>query len=157
MSSLKAIRLQKNLTQKDAAALLGVSLRSYKDYENSTEKQNTLKYKSMISELERFVAVDEEHGIITLDDIKKACKSVLGEYDVRYCILFGSYAKGTATEQSDVDLLISTDIVGLKFYGIAEKLREALHKKVDLLDLRQLSGNTALLDEILKEGIRVYE
>ena len=157
MSSLKAIRLQKNLTQKDAATLLGVSLRSYKDYENNEEKQKSLKYKSMVSELEKYTAIDEEHGILAIQDIKNACKTVLDEYDVRYCILFGSYAKGTQTEKSDVDLLISTDIVGLKFYGIAEKLREALHKQVDLLDLRQLSGNTALLDEILKEGIRVYE
>ena len=81
----------------------------------------------------------------------------LNEYDVKYCILFGSYAKGKATEKSDVDLLISTEIVGLRFFGIAERLRETLHKKVDLLDLRQLADNQALIDEILKDGVRVYE
>ena len=81
----------------------------------------------------------------------------MNEYDVKYCILFGSYAKGKATEKSDVDLLISTEIVGLRFFGIAERLRDALHKKVDLLDLRQLADNQALIDEILKDGVRVYE
>ena len=157
MSSLKELRLSKKLTQQEACAILGVSLRSYKEYENNEKKVGTLKYRSMISELEKYVVLDEEHGILTLDEIKQGCKAVLDEYDVKYCILFGSYAKGTATEKSDVDLLISTDIVGLKFFGIAERLRETLHKKVDLLDLRQLADNQALIDEILKDGVRVYE
>ena len=132
-------------------------MRSYKEYENNEVKVGTLKYRSMVSELEKHVVLDEEHGILTMDEIKEGCKSVLDEYDVKYCILFGSYAKGKATEKSDVDLLVSTEIVGLKFFGIAERLRETLHKKVDLLDLRQLADNQALIDEILKDGIRVYE
>ena len=45
----------------------------------------------------------------------------------------------------------------MRFYGIAERLRTELKKKVDLLDLRQLTNNNELLDEILKDGIRVYE
>ena len=157
MSTLKQLRLSKKLTQQDVATILGVSLRSYKDYENNESKAETFKYRSMVSELEKYVVLDEEHGILTLDEIKEGCKSVLDEYDVKYCILFGSYAKGKATEKSDVDLLISTEIAGLKFFGIAERLRETLHKKVDLLDLRQLADNQALIDEILKDGVRVYE
>lgn len=157
MSTLKELRLSKKLTQQEAATFLGVSLRSYKEYENNEVKVGTLKYRSMVSELEKHVVLDEEHGILTMDEIKQGCKAVLDEYDVKYCILFGSYAKGKATEKSDVDLLVSTEIVGLKFFGIAERLRETLHKKVDLLDLRQLADNQALIDEILKDGIRVYE
>ena len=157
MSTLKQLRLSKKLTQQDVATILGVSLRSYKDYENNESKAETFKYRSMVSELEKYVVLDEEHGILTLDEIKEGCKAVLDEYDVKYCILFGSYAKGKATDKSDVDLLVSTEIVGLKFFGIAERLRETLHKKVDLLDLRQLAENQALIDEILKDGIRVYE
>ena len=157
MSTLKELRLSKKLTQQEAAAILGVSLRSYKEYENNKSKIGTLKYRSMVSELEKHVVLDEEHGILTLDEIKEGCKAILDEYDVKYCILFGSYAKGNATEKSDVDLIISTEIVGLKFFGIAERIRETLHKKVDLLDLRQLADNQALIDEILKDGVRVYE
>lgn len=157
MSTLKQLRLSKKLTQQEACDILGVSLRSYKEYENNEKKAGTFKYRSMISELEKYVVLDEEHGILTLDEIKDGCKAVLDEYDVKYCVLFGSYAKGKATQTSDVDLLVSTDIVGLKFFGIAERLREKLHKKVDLLDLRQLADNQALIDEILKDGVRVYE
>ncbi len=156
MSELKEIRISKKLTQEDAGVLLGVSLRSYKSYENDPSKRDTIKYRYMLETLGKYNAIDEEHGILTLDEIKTACKKVFDEYQVKYCILFGSYAKGKATEISDVDLLISTEVTGLRFFGIAERLREVLYKKVDLLDLRQLKNNEELLDEILKDGIRVY-
>ena len=157
MPTLKELRLSKGLTQEKASILLGVSLRSYKSYENDLTKIGTIKYNYMLEQLDKYISIDEEHGILTIDEIKKACKYVLEEYSIKYCILFGSYAKGKANEKSDVDLLVSTDITGLRFFGIAERLRNALHKKVDLLDLKQLSNNQNLLDEILKDGIRVYE
>ena len=156
MSELKELRASKKLTQEEASALLGVSLRSYKSYENDESKRTTIKYRYMLETLSQYTPIDEEHGILTLDDIRNACNTVFSEYSVKYCVLFGSYAKGKATGASDVDLLISSDVTGLRFFGIAERLREKLHKKVDLLDLRQLKNNEELLDEILKDGIRVY-
>ena len=157
VSTLKKLRIAKGLTQEEARALLGVSLRSYKTYENDEEKIGTLKYNYMLEQLEKYVPLDEEHGILTMDEIKNTCKTVLDDYSVKYCILFGSYAKGVATEKSDIDLLISTDITGLRFFGMAERLRNALQKKIDLLDLKQLSENRDLIDEILKDGIKIYE
>jgi len=157
MSLLKETRTSKNLTQEQACALLGVSLRSYKSYENDASKQNTLKYRFMVDTLEKHIVLDEEHGILSLQEITDACGQVLSQYNVRYCILFGSYAKGTQTQTSDIDLLISTDVTGLRFFGIAERLRNLLHKKVDLLDLNQVSSNKLLLDEILKDGVKIYE
>ena len=62
----------------------------------------------------------------------------------------------TATEASDVDLLISTNVRGLKFYGLVEEIRSAFHKKVDVLDLNQLSDNFELTKEILRDGIKIY-
>ena len=78
------------------------------------------------------------------------------QYDVKYAYLFGSYAKGKATEQSDVDLLVSMPLNGLRFYELVEMLREALKKKVDLLDETQLENNSTLVKEILGEGIKIY-
>ena len=102
------------------------------------------------------VTVDEEHGILDLEYIKEKCDSIFSEYPVRYCVLFGSYAKGKAVGTSDVDLLVSSDVKGLKFYGMVEKLRTSLHKRVDVLSLEQLKDNLELTDEILKDGIRIY-
>lgn len=57
---------------------------------------------------------------------------------------------------SDVDLLISANVKGLKFYGLVEEIREALHKKVDVLEINQLKDNLELTQEILKDGIKIY-
>lgn len=156
MSSLKELRISKKLTQKEASSLLGVSLRSYKDYENDVTKENTPKYRFMMQKLEKHITLDEEHGILTVKEIEDACRKVFDEYKVKYCILFGSYAKEKANEKSDVDLLISTETTGLRFYGLAERLRNELKKQVDLLDSRQLLNNLALIDEILKDGVKIY-
>ena len=156
MAALKELRITKKLTQQEAARRLGISLRSYIMYENDTEKEKTIKYRFLLQELQKMDTVDEEHGILTTEQIRKCCKEVLEAYQVEYCYLFGSYAKGKATEQSDVDLLISTKETGLRFYEIAERLRESLHKKVDLLDMKQLVNNETLIHEMLKDGIKVY-
>jgi predicted nucleotidyltransferase len=156
MTALKEMRISKQITQQEAARRLGISLRSYIMYENDAAKENTIKYRFLMQELQKINAVDEEHGILTTEQIRMCCKEILDAYQVEYCYLFGSYAKGKATEQSDVDLLISTKETGLRFYEIAERLRESLHKKVDLLDVKQLVNNETLIDEMLKEGIKIY-
>ena len=154
--NLKEERTRKELTQKQAAELLGVSLRSYVSYENDPALEDTLKYKYFVHELARYNVIDETHGILSQKQIIEASDKIFKDYKVDYCYLFGSYAKWTAKETSDVDLLISTKAKGIKFFEIAERLREALQKKVDLLDTRQLLNNPTLLDEVLKYGIRIY-
>lgn len=156
MKAIKELRTEKKLTQQQVAEILGISLRSYKSYENDEDKVGTIKYNYILDKLGSINPIDEEHGILDLDYIVEKCNSVFAEYPVHYCVLFGSYAKGKATGSSDVDLLVSSDVTGLKFYGMIEKLRNALHKKVDVLSLEQLKDNLELTDEILKEGIRIY-
>ncbi len=156
MTELKTCRMEKKLTQAEAAKRLGVSLRSYISYENDETKTGTTKYRFLLQEIKKINPLDEEHGILSLEDIRKICESVFSSYAVEFCYVFGSYAKGKATETSDVDLLISTETTGLRYYELTERLREALHKKVDLLDMKQLLNNEALLKEVLKEGVRIY-
>ena len=156
MTELKALRQQKKITQQEAANRIGISLRSYITYENDESKTPTAKYRFLLQEIKKMNLLDEEHGLLTIDAICSTCEDVFANYEVDFCYLFGSYAKGTAVETSDVDLLISTSATGLRFYELTEQLREALHKKVDLLNVSQLLENEVLLKEILKEGIRIY-
>ncbi len=156
MSELKALRIEKKMTQQQAADLVGISLRSYKTYENDLKKTDTLKYNYIIDVLKRTNVIDEDHGILELNDIVKKCSEIFKKYDVNYCYLFGSYAKGKATPSSDIDLLISANIKGLKFYGLVEEIRTALHKKIDALDFNQLNDNIDLVNEILKDGVKIY-
>ncbi len=156
MTELRTQRLKSGLTQREAAEKIGVSLRSYISYENESAKTGTPKYRFMLKEMYEISRIDEEHGILTINEITEACGKILKDYSVQYCYLFGSYAKGKATPSSDVDLLISSETTGLRFYELVEKLRGTLHKKIDLLDMKQLLGNEELLNEVLKDGIRIY-
>lgn len=153
---LKSIRMSKGLTQVQAARILGVSRRTYIKYENGEAHLPEVKHNFFCRTLEEYGRIDEEHGLLTIEQIKEICGRVLEEYNVEYCYLFGSYAKGRATEKSDVDLLVALPVDGLKFFGLVETLREELKKKVDVLDVAQLKNNTALVQEILKDGIKIY-
>ena len=153
---LKELRKSKNLTQPEAAKMLGVSLRSYKDYENDEKKRGTFKYEYLEKTLMNLYCIDEEHGVLKVEEIKQTVGNVFKNYDVNFCYLFGSYAKGKATGESDVDLLVDTSVTGLAFYGLVEDLRNALCKKVDLLRINQLDGNQDLLRDVLKDGMRIY-
>ena len=137
MVDLKELRIEKKMTQQEVADLVGISLRSYKSYENDEEKQNTIKYNYIVEQLSKINQIDEETGILELEDIVRKCSKVFERYEVSFCYLFGSYAKGKATPVSDVDLLISANVKGLKFYGLVEEIRTALHKRVDVLDMNQ--------------------
>ncbi len=156
MTTIKKMRNEKHLTQQDAAKTLGISLRSFITYENDESKVGTPKYRYIISELEKINPIDEEHGVLTIQDIGAVCKDILPDYHVEYCYLFGSYAKGIASGSSDVDLILSTQVTGLKLYEMVERLRVGLHKKVDVLDVKQLLNNPELLNEVLKDGIKIY-
>lgn len=154
--TLRELRKSKGITQQQAANFLEIPLRTYSDYENKAEKQTTFKYKYMLEKLFNYGYVDEENGLLSIEEIRKICNSVFEKYPINFCYLFGSYAKGKATPSSDIDLLVSTSLSGLQFYGLVEELREKLHKKIDLLNEKQLSNNLELISEVLKEGIKIY-
>lgn len=154
--NLKELRKEKKMTQQQVADLVGISLRSYKSYENEEGKIGSIKYNYIIEQLQKINFIDEEHGVLEIEDITRKCSKVFERYDVHFCYLFGSYAKGKATPTSDVDLLVSTNTTGLNFYGLVEELRTALHKKVDVLDINQLKDNLLLIQEIFKDGIKIY-
>lgn len=154
--TLKELRKSKNLTQAECADYLKMPLRTYQNYETDISKVNSMKYEFIIQKLEKHGFIDENHGILTINQIKDICADIFQDIDIDYCYLFGSYAKGKATEVSDVDLLISTSISGIKFYDLVEVLRESLKKKVDVLNKEQLINNPDLMNEILKDGVKIY-
>lgn len=156
MKTIKDLRKEKGLTQDEAAKLCNISLRSYKMYENEYKEKESIKKDYIVTTLKQVGYVDEEHGVLSIEEIQKSVSKVLKNYDVDYCILFGSYAKGKAKDKSDVDLLIKTNITGLDYFGLIEELRIKLNKKVDLLNTDQLKNNLELIEEILKDNIKIF-
>ena len=154
---LKEIRKNTGMTQEEAATFLGISRRTYLKYENSIDLQKTLKGQYMIDMLKKGNLIDEEHGILAIDKIKGICEEVFKDYNIKYCYLFGSYAKGYAKDDSDIDLLVYLDEDNpLRFFELIEVLREKLKKKIDLLDGRHISEDKNLLYEILTTGVKIY-
>ena len=63
------------------------------------------------------------------------------QFGVKQLALFGSFAAGTATKDSDVDLVVEFDRpVGLKFVSLAGYLEKLLGRKVDVLTQEGLKG-----------------
>ena len=154
--TLKELRKQKKLTQAECAKYLGMPLRTYQNYETDKAKASSMKYSFMMQKLQEYGYIDETHGLLTVDQIKEICADIFADYAVYYCYLFGSYAKDNATDTSDIDLLVSTPTTGIRFYDLVESLRESLRKQVDVLNYEQLKDNPDLVNEILKDGIKIY-
>lgn len=63
------------------------------------------------------------------------------EYGVKRIGLFGSYAKGRQTEESDIDILADFEgPIGLRFVEFAEYLEKILGKKTDVLTSQGVNG-----------------
>ncbi|OHB55228.1 MAG: hypothetical protein A2Y07_11035 [Planctomycetes bacterium GWF2_50_10] len=73
--------------------------------------------------------------MISLDTINKLCLKIATAYDTEKIILFGSYAQGAATEDSDIDLLVVADIdmPPAKRYGAVRKLADGIPAAFDLI------------------------
>ena len=154
---LKKLRLEKGLTQEKVAKILGVSRRTYVSYEKNESKIPPMKMEFFLHTLEKYGFIDETHGVLTLDTIKQTCNNVFKEYDVEYAYLFGSYAKGCAKPTSDIDLVVTTSLKGLAFYGLAQDLEELFNREIDLIRDTSIIKDSKVDLEIRKTGIVIYE
>ncbi|MFA5020507.1 MAG: nucleotidyltransferase family protein [Patescibacteria group bacterium] len=70
-----------------------------------------------------------------LNKIQEQIKPILQEYNVGYCGVFGSFARGDERPNSDLDLLVEfTKPIGLfDLVGMEQELTEKLGRKVDVL------------------------
>ena len=149
---LKELRKQIGLTQPEAAVILNIPFRTYCRYEDEKQRENTFKYNQMVSLLNKYA----EEMILKTDTIKSIVSNVFSRHDISACYLFGSYAKGKATGDSDIDLMIVSSVEGIELYQIIDELENKLKKKVDLIRLETAIQNVKLMNEILKDGIKIY-
>lgn len=103
--------------------------------------------------------------IYTIDEIRERVKPVAERYGIDRVWLFGSYARGEATEDSDVDLLIhrKNTMSMFELGGVYEDLTDVLLKNIDLLTESSLyhninmPHNKNLRYHIEKERVMIYE
>lgn len=79
--------------------------------------------------------------------IKETVTPIAQRYGVKRLYLFGSYAKGTANEESDIDLLVEKGkpMSLLKLSGMRQMVQEALNLSVDIVT------TTGIEEEFQKE------
>ena len=157
--TLLQIRNKYRISQALAARSVGVPLRTYVRYESDNDYGSSLKRESIIQKLMNEYEITEDKGVLSVETIKNELTSLFDrEYKgkIEFCYLFGSYAKGYAKANSDVDLCVSTSLTGLKFAGLSESIRTVLHKRIDLIRFSNLENNLELLGEIMKDGIKIY-
>lgn len=97
--------------------------------------------------------------IYTINEIKQILKKILKNMPVYSVILFGSYAKNSATVNSDLDLVIDTkeQLMGFKLYSLITKIEEEFNKNVDTFEKSEIIENSKIDKEIKKTGVVVYE
>ena len=93
-------------------------------------------------------------GVYTIDEIAERVRPVAEEYDVDTIYVFGSYSKGTARPDSDVDLWVSAQKVeGIRIGGLYLALRNALGKEIDLITDE---ADPRFISIVRKDAVRVY-
>ena len=93
----------------------------------------------------------------TIADIQSLIQPVAESYGVERVLLFGSYARGDATDTSDIDLHIDKgEIRGyFRLAGFHRDLEEALDMSVDVLTTGALDEE--FLSHITEEEVVLYE
>jgi uncharacterized protein len=91
------------------------------------------------------------------EEMKKQMIEVLrNEMNPDFIILFGSFAKGTAREDSDVDLAYFSDkqLSSYERFNLANELALTCERDVDLVDILDIDTIFAL--QIFQSGVPLY-
>ncbi len=98
-----------------------------------------------------------DNQIFTLDNITALVKPLAEKYHVKEIYLFGSYARGEADENSDLDFLVFGGD-GFKLTNVlalGEDLRGVLKKKVDIFEIREVNQDSEFYKTIMREKVLV--
>ena len=98
-------------------------------------------------------------------DIQATCRDIAREFDPLKIILFGSYAYGTPTEDSDVDLLVVMAIPRSQHRHQAVEIRQRIPRRFRMNLLvrspeeiaHRVAHNDWFLQEITQKGQVLYE
>lgn len=94
--------------------------------------------------------------IYSISTIQSLLQPVFRAHHIKKAVLFGSYAKGNAKKNSDVDILVDSGLKGLAFFGLLEDVVTVLEKNVDLLDTSQIIQDSLVDKEIKQSGVIIY-
>ena len=95
------------------------------------------------------------NNVFTLTDIANLIKPIVRKYGVKEIYLFGSYARGDADEDSDLDFLVfgGENFKLTMIFALAEELRETLKKNVDVFEINEINKDSDFYNTIMRERL----
>lgn len=90
-------------------------------------------------------------------EIEVCIKELVRRYHAEYALLFGSYARGDATPESDVDVVVigGANFKKMNIFAFAEDLRAMTGKAVDAFEICEIDKGTPFYDAVMREGKRI--
>jgi len=90
-----------------------------------------------------------------VEEYKKIILPVLNRYLIKRAAIFGSFAKGTASIDSDVDLLIEPQhgFTLFKMLELEDEISQVLNRKVDIVEYKALKAS--IQKEVLLSAISI--
>ena len=97
--------------------------------------------------------------MITFADISSAASRVMPRYAVREAYLFGSFARGEQTPDSDIDMrLVCGDTMTFgTLYELSLELEKELGRKVDIVTNQPEHMRPSFRENIEQDEVCVYE
>lgn len=94
---------------------------------------------------------------MTIATIQQKITPILKEYDIVYAGIFGSFARGEATDKSDVDLIvrIGTPMGMFAYMRFLDSLESSLKRKVDVVTEKSL--NKHVKQYVVSDIKTIYE
>ena len=95
--------------------------------------------------------------MLTKQEIENAILLLLQKYHAESAVLFGSYARGDATPQSDLDVIVfgGEHFKKVNIFAFAEELREMTRKDVDAFEISEVDTDTDFYYSLIREGIKI--
>lgn len=93
--------------------------------------------------------------VYTIEEIKEKIKPIAEKYHLKKVYLFGSYARGEADEESDVDIAFEEGVL-LDWLGsdVVMEIESAFDIPVDCLPVSFLEGGRSPIQKKVEENFR---
>ena len=94
-----------------------------------------------------------------IESVRKYADRVRRDFNVNKVILFGSHAKGTAREDSDIDVAVVFESIDGDYIDVITRLtriRRDVEHRIEPVALEELNDQSGFLKEITKSGVIIY-
>ena len=89
--------------------------------------------------------------------VEKTINELLARYNAEYALLFGSYARGDETPESDIDVVVfgGDHFKKSNIFAFAGDLREALGINADVFEISEVDNGSPLYENLMNDGIEI--